>query len=103
MTETFKHYSFDFSAEGPEFLPEPELDSFVEKDQYLSTYFESVEPLDFYRQLFPVGTFERQGHPEDHRGNAIAVVMEKNTAGNNRGRKVIITDGLEQLPELLKN
>ena len=103
MTETFKHYSFDFSAEGPEFLPEPELDSFGEKDQYLSTYFESVEPVDFYRQLFPVGTFERQGHPEDHRGNAIAVVIEKNKAGNNSGRKVIITDGLEQLPELLKN
>ena len=33
------------------------------KNEYLYTYFEEVSPKDFYRDVFPEGSFERAGHP----------------------------------------
>ena len=39
--------------------------------EYLSSMFEEVQPIDFYRELFPVGSFERFEHPEDKKPNGI--------------------------------
>lgn len=69
-----------------------------EKEEYLNTYLEKVTPYEFYRDLWPEGTFERVGHPDDNKPNGLALeIFEKG-----RARHTMITDGLEQLEELLQ-
>ena len=46
-----------------------------EKNAHLDKFLESVEPLEFYREVFPVGSFERKGHYEDAKGNGIALII----------------------------
>ena len=70
---------------------------YKEKNEYLKTYCEEVTPREFYRDLWPEGTFERAGCPEDHKPNGLALRIEE----KGRGRHMIITDGLEQLDQLL--
>ena len=38
---------------------------FKMKNEWLGQFFEEVRPKDFYRAVFPKGSFEREGHPED--------------------------------------
>ena len=33
--------------------------------------------MSFYREIFPEGSFERKGHYEDAKGNAIALTVPK--------------------------
>lgn len=69
-----------------------------EKEEHLNTYLEKVTPFEFYRDLWPVGTFEREGHPEDEKPNGLALqIYEKGQA-----KHFMLTDGLEQLDELLQ-
>lgn len=42
-----------------------------EKNAHLGKFYEAVEPMDFYRGIFPVGSFERAGHHEDAKPNGI--------------------------------
>ena len=46
-----------------------------EKNAHLGKYLEPVEPFEFYREIFPEGSFERRGHFEDAKGNGIALVV----------------------------
>ena len=41
------------------------------KNAYLAEHFEQVTPAEFYRDMFPAGCLEREGHPEDNKPNAI--------------------------------
>ena len=34
------------------------------KNEWLGQFFEEVKPKDFYRAVFPEGSFEREGHPD---------------------------------------
>lgn len=86
----------DLEAEGD--LVSAEYD-FMEKCDILDERYEYVESRDFYRTIFQEGQLERLGHPEDKRGNGIAISIDSNTG---KARKTIITDGLEQLDELLE-
>lgn len=70
-----------------------------EKNEYLGTYCEEVSPREFYRDLWPEGTFEREGHPEDQKPNGLALEIR----GKGRAYHRIITDGFEQLEELLEH
>lgn len=79
------------------------------KNELLNQFYEQVAPYDFYRYIFPVGTFERKGHFEDNKPNAIAVSINKGynengiaveVKGNGKGKRYTITDGLEELSEL---
>ena len=54
---------------------------YYEKNEHLNKFFESVTPYEFYREIFPVGSFERKGHFEDTKGNAIAVTIPKKETG----------------------
>lgn len=36
-----------------------------------------MAPYEFYREIFPEGSFERKGHFEDRKGNGIAVTVQK--------------------------
>ena len=48
-----------------------------EKNEHLEKFLEPVEPYEFYREIFPEGSFERKGHFEDRKGNGIAVTVPK--------------------------
>ena len=69
-----------------------------EKERWLDTYLERVTPEEFYRDLWPEGTFEREGFLEDQKPNGLALAIQ----GKGEARHTIITDGFEQLPELLQ-
>ena len=56
--------------------------------------FEEVEPLEFYRELFPEGTFEEKG-VFSGKPNGILVQVKE------RGEHKIITDDLEGIRESL--
>ena len=48
-----------------------------EKNEHLEKFLEPVTPFEFYREIFPVGSFERKGHYEDEKGNGIAITVPK--------------------------
>ena len=50
---------------------------YLEKNEHLERFLEPVTPFEFYREIFPVGSFERKGHFEDAKGNGIAVTVPK--------------------------
>ena len=74
-----------------------------------------VTAYEFYREIFPVGSFERKGVYEDQKGNGIAVTIPpKGTKGSKggengitleiegdgRAKRYTITDDLATLPDL---
>ena len=65
------------------------------KNEYLNTYFEEVSPKEFYRAVFPEGSFERAGHPEDEKANGIITVIEDEKARNR-----IVFDDLAVIDEV---
>ena len=71
---------------------------YFEKKAYLdSSGFPLVEPLDFYRDLFPVGSFERKGVESDQRGNG--VIFHHNPTDKRRIHHDLIFDDLEVLKQ----
>lgn len=55
---------------------------FKMKNEWLGQFFETVKPREFYREVFPEGSFEREGHPEDEKCNGIMTVIEGEKAKN---------------------
>ena len=49
---------------------------FKMKNEWLEQFYEEVKPMDFYRAVFPEGSFEREGHPEDEKCNGVLTVIE---------------------------
>ena len=49
---------------------------YAEKNKHLDSVCEKVSPFEFYRELFPVGSFERKGHYEDGKANGIGIVVQ---------------------------
>ncbi len=93
-----------------------------EKNEHLDKFYEKVEPYEFYRELFPEGSFERKGHLEDGKANGIAISITETgkaadgaeNASEQRGngigleikekgeaKRLILTDELEELDELV--
>lgn len=72
---------------------------YIEKNNHLGVFCEEVTPLEFYRDLWPEGTFEREGCPEDGKPNGLALKIQ----GKGKAHHTLITDGLEQLEDLLKS
>lgn len=72
--------------------------------QYLEQYFDEVEPLDFYRSIFPKGELGIKGIKEVGKYNAIAVELLPKKEDNQREniKRYTITDDLEQLNTLIK-
>ena len=69
-----------------------------EKEEWLGTYMEKVTPFEFYRDLWPVGSFERAGEQDDGKDNGMALSIRE----KGRAFHTLLTDGLEQLPDLLQ-
>ena len=81
-------------------------DLYREKNEHLEKFLEPVTPFEFYREIFPVGSFERKGHFEDAKGNGIAVTVPK-AAGialeiqeEGKAKRYTITDELSELSEV---
>ena len=82
-----------------------------EKNEHLEKFLEPVEPYEFYREIFPEGSFERKGHFEDRKGNGIAVTVTKGEVdratgialqieGDGKAKRCTITDELDELRDL---
>lgn len=72
--------------------------------EYLDTYFDEVNPYEFYRAIFPVGELEEKGVQIKGKYNAIAVELLPNDNKENiQARRYFLHDGLESLNELLKS
>ena len=70
-----------------------------EKNEHLEKFLEPVEPYEFYREIFPEGSFERKGHFEDRKGNGIAVTVPKGEVDKATGIALQIEgDGKAALP-----
>ena len=83
------------------------------KEKYLRKSFSTVEPMEFYRSIFPEGSLQEEGmdHYGDGKFNGIAVEITKekvkyiNKQGNEKEkpkiRRYTITDSLDTIDELL--
>ena len=95
---------------------------YLEKNEWLDAHYERIEPHTFYREIFPIGSFEREGHFEDAKGNGIGITVTGKEDGSDvaenaserRGngvgvafyskgqvKKFVINDGHESLDELI--
>ena len=85
---------------------ERQRELYQEKNEHLAKFLEPVTPFEFYREIFPVGSFERKGHFEDAKGNGIAVTLPEaaGTAleieGACKAKHYTITDELSELSEV---
>lgn len=73
---------------------------------YLDTYFDEIEPWDFYRAIFPAGELEEKGQQMQGKYNAIAVELLPATEEQPHkapARRCFLHDGLESLSELLES
>lgn len=58
-----------------------------------------VKPFDFYRDLFPIGSLQKKGEFNNHKGNIVGISIDKNERKNNR--KIIVFDDLNDLDKLI--
>jgi hypothetical protein len=65
------------------------------KNEWLGQFFEEVKPKEFYRAVFPEGSFERAGHFEDGKANGIITVVE-----NDKAKNRIVFDDLSVIDEV---
>lgn len=70
--------------------------------QYLSTYYEELEPLEFYRIVFPQGDLQDSGVYDDGKYNAIAVEVTNDLKKNGKPvvRRHTVTDDLGKIQEM---
>ena len=68
---------------------------FKMKNEWLGQFYEEVKPKDFYRAVFPEGSFEREGHPEDEKCNGVLTVIE-----GEKARNYIVFDELNMIDEV---
>ena len=69
--------------------------------EYLEQYFDEVEPLDFYRAVFPVGELEEQGTHEKGKYHGIAVELLPKEEEKKNARRYIIYNDLKEIEKLL--
>lgn len=71
-----------------------ERKSYKIKNEYLENNFEEVNAIDFYREIFPEGSFERKGCKDDLKANGILTVI-----GKEKSKNRLIFDDLEEILE----
>lgn len=71
-------------------------------EEWLYQYFDEVEPVEFYRDLFPAGELQTKGDYTKGKYNAliVAVTKEKKKDGKPRIKRYTMTDDLEILEQL---
>lgn len=61
----------------------------------------SLTAKEFYRFIFPEGSFEREGHQEDQKANGIVKCINKNKKGKNEVTSRLIFDELSEFNNIL--
>lgn len=72
-------------------------------NDYLKSLYKEVEPVEFYRAIFPEGELEEKGNQVTGKYNAVAVELLEAPEGKTQARRHLIHNGLEKLPELLQS
>ena len=77
--------------------------------EWLSQFFDEVEPKEFYRGIFPEGSFQKKGQkresPDDewvYNGIMVSVTKDKREDGSPKVWKYIVTDDLDVIDEVGK-
>lgn len=70
--------------------------SYKLKNEWLETYYPEVSPREFYRAMFPDGSFEREGHPEDEKANGVLTLIQ-----GDKARNYIVFDDLKAIDEVM--
>ena len=72
--------------------------------RYLYTYYDEIEPKEFYRAIFPKGELQEKGVYEKGKYNAIVVevMKEKKKNGKDRILRHTITDDLDKIDEIVE-
>lgn len=68
--------------------------------KHLENYCDEVEPMEFYRAIFPAGELEEKGKLQQGKYNAIAVELLPKSGEKANARRHIITDDLQLLEQL---
>lgn len=70
---------------------------------YLHQYFDSIEPKEFYRNIFPVGELEEEGKQQQGKYNAIAVELLPQVEDRSNVKRFIINDSMNIMDKLLES
>ena len=72
-------------------------------EEYLQKFFDELQPLEFYRAIFPAGDLEEAGKQEQGKYNAIAVELLPKEENKRNVNRYLIHDDLSGITELLKS
>lgn len=72
---------------------------------WLENYFDEVEPKEFYREIFPEGSFQKKGEVRSgsdwvYNGIAVTVTKELKRNGKPKVKRFTVTDDLDVIDEL---
>ena len=77
--------------------------------EWLSQFFDEVEPKEFYRGIFPEGSFQKKGVYREsdsdewiYNGIMVAVTKEKKEDGSPKVKKYVVTDDLDVIDRVGK-
>ena len=70
----------------------------MEKEAWLSASYEKVEPLDYYRDMFPEGSFEREGQADKRPNGMLSIIRDQSQRGRSYARMVF-----DDLGEIIAN
>ena len=70
---------------------------------YLQQFFEELQPLEFYREIFPKGELAEKELQQSGKYNAIAVELQPTEEKKVNAKRYLITDDLHKLHELLES
>lgn len=65
---------------------------FIQKDLLFKQYVAEVSPMDFYRDMFPAGSFEEEGRQDQQRANGIICSIRDGV-----GRHSLVFDDLKEI------
>ena len=68
---------------------------FKMKNEWMGQFYERVSPREFYRDVFPEGSFERKGCPEDSKSNGVVTVID-----GEKARNYLVFDDLETIDDI---
>ena len=92
-----KHYKQGHLYVSDDYL-EYYRQEFIEKEAWLSATYERVEPFDYYRDMFPEGSFEREGHADNRPNGMLSIIRDEGQRGRSYPRMVF-----DDLGEILAN
>ena len=71
--------------------------------EYMSDKYEELAPLDFYREIFPVGELQKRDESHNWKYNALAVEFYKTEYGKLRCKKWVCEDDFSKLEDLMES